>query len=391
VLHAGPGRGALNRQWGLEWAADTLRLCNKIANFLNDSGPAKAAVQSAQVALYGKKQQITVNVPTRFASNFFVVESIFKSKAALVQAVGAEAWSAAGGPGGSGGTGATMKAIIERAFPGSEFFWENVELLLELLRAFSDAIHQLEADRPMLGQCYAVVMALLKHVLDFEAKYKDKRAGAVVLRLKETFQRRFDAAGGGARAPIYNEAYAAAFMLDPYFAEQQLGGVWFPPAIKADQLPAVVALVQRIGGADAGHELHTLMLEGYPAAMAGFVQVAADPKKKAAAAEAAQAASVGKKRKFAEMSAMSTRVRIWDQYGKEHFPNLTCVVLKLLSCHATTCATERNWHLWGRIYTASRNALGMERAKKMIAICTNTREQSGDDFAVSLAVIDGAL
>ena len=38
-----------------------------------------------------------------------------------------------------------------------------------------------------------------------------------------------------------------------------------------------------------------------------------------------------------------------------------------------------------RIYSAARNALGIARAKKMIAIRTNT------DFAVSLAVIDGEV
>jgi hypothetical protein len=40
---------------------------------------------------------------------------------------------------------------------------------------------------------------------------------------------------------------------------------------------------------------------------------------------------------------------------------------------------------------SARNHLGMERAKKMIAICTNTRQHGGDDFAVFLAVIDGDI
>lgn len=343
--------------------------------------------------LYKKKKQITVNVPTRFASNFFVVESIFKSKAALALAVGAEAWSAPEGPGASpGGNGAKIKAIIERAASGSEFFWENVELLLELLQPFSDAIHQLEADRPMLGQCYGVVMALHKHVLAFATKHAALRDGKVVIRLEETFQRRFDAVGGGVRAPIYNAAYAAAFMLDPYNAKSNAEGVWFPPAIETEQLPAVLALVQRIGGPNAARDVRKLMLTGYPPDMGGFVEVVADPVQKAKEAEAAKvatAAMAGKKRKFASMTAVSGRMKIWTDYGKPHFADVVPVVLKLLSCHTTTCATERNWSLWGRIYTAARNALGMERAKKMIAICTNSREHSEDDFAVSLAVIAG--
>ena len=94
---------------------------------------------------------------------------------------------------------------------------------------------------------------------------------------------------------------------------------------------------------------------------------------------------------YAAMPALLGRMRVWEEYGKTNFASLVPVVLKLLSCHATTCSTERNWSLWGRIYSAARNALGIARAKKMIAICTDTRQHNEDDFAVSLAVIDGEV
>jgi hypothetical protein len=45
------------------------------------------------------------------------------------------------------------------------------------------------------------------------------------------------------------------------------------------------------------------------------------------------------------------------------------VALRLLSAHATSTASERNWSLWGRIYCASPSSLGMERTKALIAIC----------------------
>jgi hypothetical protein len=41
------------------------------------------------------------------------------------------------------------------------------------------------------------------------------------------------------------------------------------------------------------------------------------------------------------------------------------------------------------VYTASRNALGMERGKKLISICANSRQAIANDFAVSLAVGEG--
>ena len=40
---------------------------------------------------------------------------------------------------------------------------------------------------------------------------------------------------------------------------------------------------------------------------------------------------------------------------------------------------------------SARNRLCIERAKTMIAICTNTQQHVGDDLFVSLAVIDGEI
>jgi hypothetical protein len=65
--------------------------------------------------------------------------------------------------------------------------------------------------------------------------------------------------------------------------------------------------------------------------------------------------------------------------------------MRLLCLHATSAATERNWSLWGREYTSARNALGLERAKKLITFCFNDRAEVQDqnDFALLLSVIEG--
>jgi hypothetical protein len=58
---------------------------------------------------------------------------------------------------------------------------------------------------------------------------------------------------------------------------------------------------------------------------------------------------------------------------------------------ATSCATEQNWSWRGSVYSASRNALGIERGKKFITICANSRQARENDFAVSLAVVEGDI
>jgi hypothetical protein len=60
--------------------------------------------------------------------------------------------------------------------------------------------------------------------------------------------------------------------------------------------------------------------------------------------------------------------------------------------HGTSCAKERNWALWGRVYTSSQNAPGMERAKKPIAFCFDSRAKvpKTDDFGLLLSVVEGS-
>jgi hypothetical protein len=40
--------------------------------------------------------------------------------------------------------------------------------------------------------------------------------------------------------------------------------------------------------------------------------------------------------------------------------------MRLLMFHATTCAAERNWSVWGNIFTKARNRLAIERAEKLV-------------------------
>jgi hypothetical protein len=67
------------------------------------------------------------------------------------------------------------------------------------------------------------------------------------------------------------------------------------------------------------------------------------------------------------------------------------VALRLLSAHATSAATERNWSLWGRIYCAARSSLGMQRAKALIAICAaeQAKLDPSKEFELTLSVIEG--
>jgi len=61
----------------------------------------------------------------------------------------------------------------------------------------------------------------------------------------------------------------------------------------------------------------------------------------------------------------------WLTKANKMFPHLAVAANKLLSAHATSCAAERNWSAWGRIYTSLRNSLGIETAEKLVFVKAN--------------------
>jgi hypothetical protein len=72
------------------------------------------------------------------------------------------------------------------------------------------------------------------------------------------------------------------------------------------------------------------------------------------------------------------RRALWEKYLAKPYPKLGIAASRLLAMHVTTCSSERNWSMWGNVYTKARNRLQITRAEKIIFISSNTsRGQSG--------------
>jgi hypothetical protein len=84
--------GRYSSVWGNKILAETVEQANTVANFIQDSSSAKTLLHRHQVAIYGRRRDIEINVPTRFATHFHVMKSINNSSAALKQAASDQAW-----------------------------------------------------------------------------------------------------------------------------------------------------------------------------------------------------------------------------------------------------------------------------------------------------------
>lgn len=70
------------------------------------------------------------------------------------------------------------------------------------------------------------------------------------------------------------------------------------------------------------------------------------------------------------VDSIKVRRAVWGSQatmGKE-YPAISPVARQLLSLHATSCAPERNWSLWGKLYRKDRSRLALSRAEKLVAV-----------------------
>ena len=267
-------------------------------------------------------------------------------------------------------------------------FWTNLERVIELGQPLSDAIHQLEAGRPRLSKLLPIWNDLIKHADAFDAKHGlqgDKRVAPV-------FRRRF--------AIHYQPEWLAAYALDPAHATKGDGGRWrLPLALRDTPLPTArngaqlefnhyfgaakdgtrvvadddvltcVAQLARAERAAVAAELNKLKLRGVTGDLADLVELVAGN----------------------GTAPLDDKCGWWCNAADAGFPLLAKAATKLLSCHPTSCASERNWSLWGNVCTKARNRLALERAKKLVFIRYNhgvsvTRE-SGDDVEIMLTLL----
>ena len=142
---------------------------------------------------------------------------------------------------------------FEKAAEGGRngrYFWKRLDLVVLLAQPVSDAIHQLEADRPLLSQVWKVWQQLLAHATEFDERTALGMQDVAPL-FKDYYKKHFDA------------TWVGAWLLDP---------------------------------------------------------------------------------------------------------------AAVLSMHATSCASERNWSLWGNLYVKARNRLAIERAEMLVYIRGNSNK-----------------
>ena len=80
----------------------------------------------------------------------------------------------------------------------------------------------------------------------------------------------------------------------------------------------------------------------------------------------------------------------WINHMQPFSPLVAIAAGRFLSAHVTSCATERNWSLFGNIFSKTRNRLHLEKAQKLAFIRANSSlgQAGGLDEEIRLSLID---
>ncbi|KAJ9539709.1 hypothetical protein OSB04_026215 [Centaurea solstitialis] len=230
-------------------------------------------------------------------------------------------------------------------------FWNDVEAINALIKVIRATVDEIEAERPLVGQCLPLWEELRAKMKDWCVKFSIHH-GVVEKIVEKRFKKN------------YHPAWSAAFVLDPVYLIRDSTGKYIPPFkyLTCEQEKDVDKLITRLVSREEAHvalmELLKWRSEGLDPLYAQAVQVK-------------QRDPFTGKMKIA--NPQSSRL-IWETILKE-FTILGKIAVRLLFLHATTCGFKSNWSFMKWVWANGRveSRVGLEKVQKMIFISANAK------------------
>lgn len=320
--------------------------CLKLASFVNNKPQIRNPFRKYQVQEYG--QSVFLRVPTKpyEKSNFgpfnTLVEDILSSARALQLVLMDESYKIL-----------SMEDPMGRDIEDmmrNPHFWNELEAVHSLVKMIKSMAHEIERDRPLVGQCIPLWDELRLKVKDWCARFHINEA-----HVEKIIDRRF--------RKNYHPAWSAAFILDPLYLMRDTSGKYIPPfkCLTPDQEKDVDKLIRRLVSREEAHialmELMKWRTEGLEPVYAQAVQLK-------------QRDPVTGKMKLA--NPQSSRL-VWETHLTQ-FKSLGKVAVRLIFLHATSCGFKCNRSFLRWINSSSGNSrVGIERAQKLIFIAAYSK------------------
>ncbi|RWW45373.1 hypothetical protein BHE74_00048801 [Ensete ventricosum] len=238
---------------------------------------------------------------------------------------------------------------------GDMDFWNKLRAAHSLVKLVQDMVGEMEAERPLVGQCLQLWEELRSKVKGWCGKY-----GVEEGPVEQVMEKRFK--------KNYHPAWSAAFILDPLYLMKDVSGKYLPPfkCLTPEQEKDVDKLITRLVSREEAHialmELMKWRAEGLDPLYAQAVQVKQqDP-------------VTGK---YRMANPQSSRL-VWETCLSE-LKSLGKVAIRLIFLHATACGFKHSPWLtrWVR-RVHGRSGASMERVNKLVFVAAHAKLERAD-------------
>ncbi|XVF10753.1 hypothetical protein REPUB_Repub07fG0210000 [Reevesia pubescens] len=322
----------------------------KLANFINNTSQIRSSFQKYQLQECGSAGLLRVPLRDHESLNFgpvyTMVEDILNSARAVQLVLLDETYKMV-----------SMEDPVAREVAEmirGMGFWNDLEAVHSLVKLIKEMAQEIEAERPLVGQCLPLWDELRAKVKDWCSKFH-----IAEVPVEKVIERRFK--------KNYHPAWAAAYILDPLYLIKDMSGKYLPPfkCLTLEQEKDVDKLITRLVSREEAHialmELMKWRTEGLDPVYARAVQMKErDP--------------VTGKMKIA--NPQSSRL-VWETYLTE-FKSLGKVAVRLIFLHATSCGFKCSSSLLRWISAHGHSRVGMDRAQKLIFIAAHSKLERRD-------------
>ncbi|KAK8626131.1 hypothetical protein V6N13_133783 [Hibiscus sabdariffa] len=317
----------------------------KLANFINNMSQIRSSFLKYQLQECGSARLLRVPFPNHVSLDFgpvyTLVEDILNSAQALQLVLLDETYKML-----------SMEDPLAREVAEmirDMGFWNDLEAVHSLVKLIKEMAHEIETERPLVGQCLPLWDDLRAKLKDWCSKYQIAESP-----VERVIERRF--------RKNYHPAWAAAYILDPLYLIKDMSGKYLPPfkCLTPEQEKDVDKLITRLVSREEAHialmELMKWRTEGLDPVYAQAVQMKErDP--------------ITGKMKI--VNPQSSRL-VWETYLTE-FKFLGKVAVRLIFLHATSRGLKCSWSLLRWIAAHGHSRVSMERAQKLIFIAAHNK------------------
>ncbi|XP_022958248.1 uncharacterized protein LOC111459531 isoform X2 [Cucurbita moschata] len=236
----------------------------------------------------------------------------------------------------------------------NERFWDEMEGVHSLVKMIRGMAQEIEAERPLIGQCLPLWEELRTKVKEWCAKFSIAE-GPVEKIVEKRFRKN------------YHPAWSAAFILDPLYLRRDINGKYLPPfkCLSQEQEKDVDSLINRLVSREEAHvafmELMKWRSEGLDPLYAQAVQVK-------------QLDPLTGKMKIANPQS---RRLVWETCLSE-FKTLGKVALRLIFLHSTSCGYKCKCSIMNLVCSHRHSRIGLERAQKMVFVAAHAKLERKD-------------